>query len=310
MPAPLNPRLNLPKGIRDIVLRTVKGGGATVMGGTAMLGNPPYDIDGPALTGQLPIERLSTDDTDTTHAVVPDGAGGITTGPIPTPTLEEVLTAGNDAGTHTITGTNGVLDLTDDGAARLQGKFGTGDAPGITVYVYGGSDAHGGYGAVVLAGAADGAGNDGRLGIYTGGSSGELGDVLISDGASRMVWRPLGRSIVVGFDAAGSPLALGAEPMDIPILSDRALTGWVLIADQPGAVTLSVLVGTLADLEAGTPPAVSLTGGYDPALVGGMAATGTLAGWTTALAAGDVVRVGLSAVDGVVTKVTLTLVTT
>jgi hypothetical protein len=199
MPAPLNPRLNLPKGIRDIVAKSAKG--ATVMGGTAMLGSPPYAIDGPALTGQLPVSRLSTPDTDRSHVLAPDGSGGLTT--------------------------------------RAE------------------------------------AGN-----------------------------------VTAGFDGGGSPLAGGAV-QDVAIRSARTITSWTLIADQVGAVTIGVLRGTLADLIAGSPPAASLTAANDPELAAEVAATdSTLTGWTTALAAGDVVRFVLSAVDGVQTKVTLELVTT
>lgn len=118
------------------------------------------------------------------------------------------------------------------------------------------------------------------------------------------------RTITAGFDGGGSALVLPAF-VDVAISSARTLTGWSLLADQVGAVTVEVLRGTLADMEAGTPPSASLTGGSDPELAGVMAAADSaLAGWTTSLAAGDVVRFVLSAVDGVQTKATLTLTTT
>jgi hypothetical protein len=75
MPRPLNPRLNLPKGIRDIVGAPPSSTGG---GGTILLTSPPQPIDGPGLTGNLPITRLSTADMNPADVIAPDGAGGVT----------------------------------------------------------------------------------------------------------------------------------------------------------------------------------------------------------------------------------------
>jgi hypothetical protein len=138
--------------------------------------------------------------------------------------------------------------------------------------------------------------------------------VLGPDGLGGIEVRPeaSGGGTVFGcFDGGGSPVSLSAAPQDVYIRSARTITSWELIGDVSGSATIGVLRGTLADMEAGTPPSVSLTGGSDPALASHLAATDdVLSGWTTSLAAGDVVRFTLSAVDGVQTKLTLTLVTT
>ena len=111
-----------------------------------------------------------------------------------------------------------------------------------------------------------------------------------------------GGTIFAGFDGGGAPLTTATQ--DIYIRSARTITGWELIADQAGSCTVEVLHGPLADLIAGSPPTTSLG---SVALAGVIAATGSLSG---SLAAADVVRCALSAVDGVQTKATLTLTTT
>jgi hypothetical protein len=118
------------------------------------------------------------------------------------------------------------------------------------------------------------------------------------------------RTVTAGFDGGGSPLTLPVT-QDVFIGSARSITSWELIADQTGAATIEVLRGTLADLIAGSPPVASITAANDPELAAEVAATdSTLPGWTKTLAAGDVLRFVLSAVDGVQTKLTLTLTTT
>jgi len=119
-----------------------------------------------------------------------------------------------------------------------------------------------------------------------------------------------GGTVVVGFDGGGAPLSPGAI-QDIYIRSARTITSWEMLADQLGAATVTVLRGTMTDLIAGTSPAESLTDGSDPELAAAIAAQdSTLAGWTKSLAAGDVLRFTLSAVDGTLTKINLNLITT
>ena len=186
----------------EILALTGRKTGSTVMGGTVVLpGSPPYDINSPAITGKLPVTRLSTTETDPALVATPDGAGGVE-------------------------------------------------------------------------------------------------------------FRAQGGCIAVGFDGGGSPLTASAA-QDVFIRSDRTITSWELIADQTGDSLIEVLKGTLTDLIAGSPPVASITGGGDPEVETEIAATdSTLAGWTPALAAGDVLRFVLSEVDGVQTKLTLTLTTT
>ena len=127
-------------------------------------------------------------------------------------------------------------------------------------------------------------------------AGGGIADVAVTGGSAG------GGTIFVGFDGGGSPLTTATQ--DIYIRSARTITGWELIADQAGSCTVDVLQGTMADLIAGSPPVASLG---SVALGGVVAATGSLSG---SLAAADVVRFVLSAVDGLQTKATLTLVTT
>ena len=194
------PRLSLPREIRRIVGKVDGGGGSTIGGGTILTTVQRPALAGPEHTGQLPIERLSTAETDPTEVLAPDGAGGVE-------------------------------------------------------------------------------------------------------------FRAAGGAIVCGFDGGGSPLTGGAV-QDVYIRSARTITSWTLIADQSGAATVGVLLGTLTNLIAGSPPVASITAGNDPELAAEVGATdSTLTGWTPALAAGDVVRFVLSATDGVQTKLTLSLAT-
>jgi hypothetical protein len=62
----------------EILALTGRKPGGTVMGGTVVLpGSPPYDINSPAVTGNLPVTRLSTTETDATLVARPNGTGGI-----------------------------------------------------------------------------------------------------------------------------------------------------------------------------------------------------------------------------------------
>lgn len=53
------------------------GGSASGLGGNAIYSTEPHALDGPEHTGNLPIERISTDELDTSLVVHPDGAGGL-----------------------------------------------------------------------------------------------------------------------------------------------------------------------------------------------------------------------------------------
>lgn len=52
--------------------------GGYARGGNVVLDAPKHALDGAEHTGNLPIERISTDELDTTLLVAPDGTGGLT----------------------------------------------------------------------------------------------------------------------------------------------------------------------------------------------------------------------------------------
>lgn len=64
-----------------LYIRGTRTGGVVVGGGNAVLATGQHALDGPEHTGQLPLERISTDETDTTLVVRPDGTGGLELGP-------------------------------------------------------------------------------------------------------------------------------------------------------------------------------------------------------------------------------------
>lgn len=73
----------MPASIRDyVVLRLGRRGvipsSGYVGGGSILLETGQHDLDGAEHTGQLPIERISTSETDPTLVVAPDGLGGLT----------------------------------------------------------------------------------------------------------------------------------------------------------------------------------------------------------------------------------------
>lgn len=60
-----------------LYIRGTRTGGTVVGGGNAVLATGVHALDGPEHTGQLPIERLSTDETATAKVLHPNGTGGV-----------------------------------------------------------------------------------------------------------------------------------------------------------------------------------------------------------------------------------------
>jgi len=111
------------------------------------------------------------------------------------------------------------------------------------------------------------------------------------------------RAVAVVIDGGGEPLQPGLR-CDLELPWAYAVEGWALYADQPGDVVVDLLLApTLADF----PGTASICGGAPPTLAGGQQAHHEgLAGWTTALPRGSILRVVVaSATD--LTLVTLTL---
>jgi hypothetical protein len=71
------------------------------------------------------------------------------------------------------------------------------------------------------------------------------------------------------------------------------ITGWTIIADQTGSVVIDILKATYA----GFPTVTTITGSAKPTMTAATKATSTtLTGWTTALAAGDVLEFNVDSI--------------
>ena len=105
----------------EVLGPTRSGRSVSSLGGNALLTTDQHALDGSEHTGQLPIGRLSTTDTDATKVVRPDGTGGITVG------VENSLTV-KDEGTPLATGATS-LDFVGAGVVAS----GTGAAKTITI---------------------------------------------------------------------------------------------------------------------------------------------------------------------------------
>lgn len=54
-----------------------RGTSSSIGGGNVLLNVGQHELGGPEHTGQLPIERISTDELDTSLVIAPDGLGGL-----------------------------------------------------------------------------------------------------------------------------------------------------------------------------------------------------------------------------------------
>jgi hypothetical protein len=90
----------------------------------------------------------------------------------------------------------------------------------------------------------------------------------------------------VTIDGGGSTPAAGSKGfLQVPFAG--IITGWTLIADQSGSASITVKKGTFA----GFPTNTSIVASAPPTLSSQQNATSsTLTGWTTAIAAGDVLE--------------------
>ena len=100
----------------------------------------------------------------------------------------------------------------------------------------------------------------------------------------------------------------GAKKLFMPVDYACTITGWELLANTSGSVVIDIWKDTYANY----PPVVgdSITGSAKPTISSAEKATSTtLTGWTTALAAGDILEVNVDSVT-TITKVTLQLTVT
>jgi hypothetical protein len=119
-------------------------------------------------------------------------------------------------------------------------------------------------------------------------------------------------------DGGGLPLSVGAIPTaSVHVHDNLQVVQWSVITDQPGSVTLDVRSSTWAaypstsSIVTGTAPSTSGTQNsaspdYMDPTTGQVSATWTPLLWAN-LSIGDVVDIIVTATDGIVTHVTLTL---
>lgn len=112
------------------------------------------------------------------------------------------------------------------------------------------------------------------------------------------------RTLEVLIDGGGTAITTGVKG-DAPLDFASTIVGWTLVADQSG----SIVVDVWKDSYANFPPTVadSITASAKPTLsAADHNKSSTLTGWTTAIAAGDVLRFNVSSA-ATVTRVTLAL---
>ena len=134
--------------------------------------------------------------------------------------------------------------------------------------------------------------------------SGDASDTLRGDGTWDGVGSGLTRDIAFVIDGAGSVISTGVKG-DLVIDFACTVLSWTLLADQSGSIVVNVWKDTYANfaptvadkITASAPPTISsATKGQ----------SSTLTGWTTSIAAGDVLRFNVDSV-ATITRVTLIL---
>jgi hypothetical protein len=116
-----------------------------------------------------------------------------------------------------------------------------------------------------------------------------------------------GMTRIIGFtiDGDGSVLTTGAKKAYVTVPFAGTIVAWTLLADQAGDVVVDVWKDVLANF----PPTVAdtITAAAKPTLSAASSGTSsTLTGWTTAVAAGDVLEVNVDSV-ATITKLVLQL---
>ena len=112
-------------------------------------------------------------------------------------------------------------------------------------------------------------------------------------------------SVVWVVDGGGSVVTTGAKKAYVTVPYDCTITGWRILCDVSGSVVFDIWKDTYANY----PPtnADSITASAKPTVTTATSAeSSTLTGWTTALAAGDVLEVEVESVT-TVTKARLEL---
>lgn len=124
-------------------------------------------------------------------------------------------------------------------------------------------------------------------------------------GANTLTTVSLSRMITVVIDGAGSAVTTGAKKVYVSVPYSGTITKWRVVADQTGSTVLDIWKDTFANF----PPTVAktITASAKPTLSSARTAeSSTLTGWTTSVAAGDVIEVNVDSA-ATVTKLVLTL---
>lgn len=112
------------------------------------------------------------------------------------------------------------------------------------------------------------------------------------------------KNITVGIsvDGAGNVLTTGSKGYR-PIPSSATIIGWQLVSDQTGSIVFDIKKCTQANF----PTTTSICASAKPSLSSSRAASNsTLTGWTTSIAAGDILEFVIDSVSDI-TWATLTL---
>ena len=142
-------------------------------------------------------------------------------------------------------------------------------------------------------------------------TAGTNGYTLVADSAQTTgaKWVSRLRTLTVVIDGGGSAITTGAKGVYLTVPWDCTLTGWRVLADQSGSITLDVWKDTYANF----PPSVAdtmISSGTKPVLSTAQKNEDLTIDWaTTSLTSGDVLEVNVDSV-ATVTRVRLELFAT
>jgi len=144
---------------------------------------------------------------------------------------------------------------------------------------------------------------NGGIAINGAANYGTTGQALISAGDAPPVWSDQYTSVTFVFSGAGSPILAGYAG-DIQIPFAGTIIESSLVADQSGSIVCGIskssysgFPGSLTSIVASAPPTLSAAQ---------KSTDSTLTGWTTSIAANDILRFSVTSASSV-TNVTLTL---
>jgi len=133
---------------------------------------------------------------------------------------------------------------------------------------------------------------------------GTSGQLLRSNGASAPAWASQSTAVSLVVDGNGAPFSTGVKAyLQIPFVA--TITSVTLLADQTGSVVVDIWKDTYANF----PPTVADTicAAAKPTITASNKYTdSTLAGWTTSIAANDILAFNIDSVTSI-TRLTISL---